>query len=131
MKGYQARAMLKGLAVMGGPSSLAGIACGFVHIERNVSAYNDVGRAIGHVGNRGDSETIVTYTIASIAVSASPKVGQTLAHSTEGVFRLDRLLDDNGAVRRFIVTGPTGPVPGPHAAATIVERGDMVTAAIT
>lgn len=116
---------------MGEPSALAGVDCGFVHIERNVAVYDDVGRALGHVGNRSDSETIVTYTIASIDAARGPKVGQTLVHSTEGTFKLDRLLDDNGAVRRFIVAGPYGPVPGPHAWVAFVEAPDILSASAT
>lgn len=112
---YQARAMLRGLAKLGEASSLSGVSCGPVAIERDV-------RIDAGIGDTADDNAVVRYTVASIAakpehvdyllgvpvptttLSYRPRVGESLVHP-DGTFRLDRLLDDNGVVRRFIVTG--------------------------
>lgn len=112
---YQARAMLRGLAKLGEASSLAGVNCGPVCLERDVTI--DAG-----IGDTADDNPVVRYTVASLAAKPEhvdyllglpvptttsayrPRVGQSLVHP-DGTFRLDRLLDDNGVVRRFIVTG--------------------------
>lgn len=93
--GYQARAMLRGLAKLGGPSLLAGVDCGNVALERNVDEF-------AGIGNTADDNSVNRYTVASIGVLYGPKVGQTLVHP-EGAFRLDRMIEDNSVVRRFIV----------------------------
>lgn len=93
--GYQARAMLRGLAKLGEPSLLAGVTCGNVALERNVEVF-------AGIGSTADDNAIVRYTVASIAGSYLPRVSQTLTHP-DGAFVLDRMLDDNGHVRRFIV----------------------------
>ncbi len=92
---YQARAMLRGLAKLGEPSLLAGVDCGNVALERNVDLF-------AGIGDTANDNHVVRYTVASIAGSYLPKVGQTLTHP-DGSFVLDRLTSDNGIVRRFIV----------------------------
>jgi hypothetical protein len=109
---YKVRAMLRGLAKHGEPSSLAGVACGPVAIERNATLTPGI-------GDTADDNHVVRATIASIAsrpeyvdealglaagttpLTYNPRVGQTLVHP-DGTFRLDRLFEDNGIVRRFI-----------------------------
>lgn len=110
--GFQARAMLRGLAKLGEPSTLAGLACGKVAIERDVILF-------AGIGNTAEDNHVVKYTVLSIASQPSgvdfllglppattsalyaPKVGQTVVHP-DGSFVLDRQVDDNGFVRRFI-----------------------------
>lgn len=92
---YQGRAMLRGLAKLGEPSLLAGVACGPVAIERDVEVF-------AGIGSTAEDNPIVRRTVAAIAASYGPRVGLTLTHP-DGAFVLDRLLDDNGFVRRFIV----------------------------
>lgn len=96
--GYQARAMLRGLAKLGEPSLLAGVTCGNVALERNV----DVEQDTEALGKPRQNVVIVKHTVAHIASSYAPRVGQSLAHP-DGAFVLDRLLEDNGHTRRFIV----------------------------
>ena len=92
---YVGRAMLRGLAKFGEPSTLAGSDCGRVAIERNVTVF-------AGIGDTAEDNPVVRYTVATISSEFSPRVGQTLVHP-DGTFTLDRLVDDNGAVRRFIV----------------------------
>lgn len=99
--GYQARAMLRGLAKLGEPSLLAGVTCGNVALERNVDVEQDT-EAHGTLGNFRQNVVIVKHTVAHIATSYAPRVGQSLTHP-DGAFVLDRLLEDNGHTRRFIV----------------------------
>lgn len=96
MLGFQARAMLKGLAKHGEPSLLAGSPCGKVAIERNVT--EDAG-----IGDTADDNPIVRVIVATFDASYAPRVGQTLVHPTEGTFRLDRLHTDSGVIRRYVV----------------------------
>lgn len=49
-----------------------------------------------------EHDVVVERSVATIAGSALPKVGDTLTHP-EGTFRLDALFSDNGALRRFIL----------------------------
>lgn len=112
---FKVRAMLAGLAKIGEPSSLAGVPCGPVAVERDVDIY-------AGIGDTADDNPVVRYTVASLAATPAgvdfmlrleapnltsltynPKVGQTLTHP-DGAFKLDRLLEDNGIVRRFIVS---------------------------
>lgn len=90
------RAVQRGLAILGGPSSLDGTPCGNVHVARNVETY------AGIMDNANDNH-MVYATVASIEVQYAPRVGQLLVHPTEGSFRLSRLADDDGFKRRFIV----------------------------
>lgn len=92
---YQARALLRGLAKFGEPSTLAGLDCGKVALERDVDLY-------AGIGDTADDNPVVRYTVASIACEFSPRVGQALSHP-DGDFVLDRLIGDNGVIRRFIV----------------------------
>ena len=93
--GYQARAMLRGLAKLGEPSLLAGLDCGHAAIERNVDLF-------AGIGSTAEDNSVARFTVASVASSTGAKVGQLLEHPTEGSFRLDRLVDDNTVVRRFV-----------------------------
>jgi hypothetical protein len=99
--GYQARAMLRGLAKLGEPSLLAGLDCGNVALERNVDVAQDT-EARNGLGNVRENHVTVTRTVAHIGTQYAPRVGQTLTHP-DGAFVLDRLLEDNGVVRRFVV----------------------------
>ena len=95
MKGYVARAMKAGLAREGEPALLAGAACGNVVVQRSVQAEP------GMLG-RADDNYVARFDLALIDAEFDPRVGQVLVHP-DGTFRLDRLVDDNGVVRRFIV----------------------------
>lgn len=95
MLAYQRRAMLRGLAKLGEPSTLAGVDCGEVVLERNVDVY-------AGIGDTADDNPVVRYTVATVDSGVEPKVGQALDHP-DGAFVLDRLVEDNGHVRRFIV----------------------------
>ena len=90
------RAVQRGLAILGEPSSLDGTPCGSVHIARNVDLY------AGIMDNANDNH-VVRADVASIEVQYAPRVGQTLVHPLHGTFRLSRLADDDGHKRRFIV----------------------------
>lgn len=92
---YVARAMAKGLSLLGEPSLLNGASCGKVNLQRNVDLF-------AGIGDTADDNPTIRYDVASVGVPYAPKVGDLLAHP-DGTFRLDRLVDDNGHVRRFIV----------------------------
>lgn len=110
--GFQARAMLRGLAKLGEPSTLAGVPCGHVAIERDVILF-------AGIGNTAEDNPVVKYTVLSIAVAPdsvdfllrllpgttplthAPRVSQTVVHP-DGTFVLDRQIADNRFVRRFI-----------------------------
>lgn len=98
---YQGRAMLRGLAKLGEPSLLGGVDCGNVMLERDVDVAVTSEPYVGF-GSPKENVTFVRHTIANIGNGADPRVGQTLVHP-DGTFVLDRLVDDNGFVRRFIV----------------------------
>jgi hypothetical protein len=74
---------------------LGGTDAGHVAIERNVFEF-------AGIGNTADDNSAVRHTIASIDVEHEPRVGQTLVHP-DGTFVLDRKIEDNGVVARFIV----------------------------
>jgi hypothetical protein len=112
---YKVRAMLAGLARIGEPSSFAGVNCGHVAVE------HDADLAPG-IGDTADDNHVVRQSIASMAATPAfvdhllrlapgttpgtydprAKTTDLLVHP-DGNFRLDRLLQDNGVVRRFIV----------------------------
>lgn len=92
---YQGRAVLRGLAKLGEPSTLAGVDCGKVALERNVIVY-------AGIGDTADDNPVVRYIVATIDRTADPRVGQALVHP-DGAFVLDRLVEDNGFTRRYIV----------------------------
>lgn len=95
--GFMARAVRAGLAKLGEPATLGGVACGRVAIARNVQVFaGDAGRADDNSMAQGD--------VASIDTQYMPKVGQTLVHP-DGTFKLSRKLDDNGYLKLFIVVG--------------------------
>lgn len=91
-----ARATKRGLSILGEPSTLGGLACGNVAISRNVEVF------VASAQTANDSQT-VRRDVASIESSYDPKQGGILVHPSEGTFRLERKLDDNGHLRRFIV----------------------------
>lgn len=108
---HQARAMLAGLVVLGEPCSLAGVDC-TANIERDVDLF-------AGIGDTAHDNHVVTSTVVAVAATPagndfagrracgstpadySPRTGQLLVHRT-GRYRLDRLLTDNQAVRRFV-----------------------------
>ena len=49
-----------------------------------------------------DDNTVVERSVATIALSHSPKVGDALTHP-DGAYRLDTIFSDNGNSRRFIL----------------------------
>jgi hypothetical protein len=95
MLGYQARAMQRGLAKLGEASLLDGVNCGHVNLQRDVLVY-------AGIGDNADDNPVVRYDMAALSVDCNPRVGQRLVHP-DGDYRLDRLVDDNRFVRRFIV----------------------------
>jgi hypothetical protein len=72
------------------------VPCGDVAISRNVEVY------VASAQTANDSQ-MVRRDVASIASAYDPKIGDTLVHPSEGTFRLERKLDDNGYLRRFII----------------------------
>lgn len=114
MLGYQARAMQRGLAKLGEASLLDGVDCGPVNLQRDVLLY-------AGIGDTADDNAVVRYDMAVVDSSHNPRVGQRLSHP-DGEYRLDRLVDDNRFVRRFIVV----PVP---TVATDLSGGFEVEAA--
>lgn len=93
--GYQARAMLRGLAKLGEPSSLDAVPCGNVNLQRDVVLF-------AGIGDDANDNPVVRYDVAVIASEYEPRVGQTLVHP-DGTYRLDRLVADNRYARRFIL----------------------------
>ena len=84
-----------GLAREGEPSLLAGVNCGNAVIQRHVNV--DKG-----VMGMSEDNFVASYDMALIDAKYNPRVGQVLEHP-DGRWRLDRLFDDNGVTRRFIV----------------------------
>lgn len=93
--GYQARAMRRGLAKLGEASLLDGVDCGSVNLQRDTVLF-------AGIGDDANDNHVVRYDLAAISTEHDPHVGQTLVHP-DGTFRLDRLVDDNRFVRRFIL----------------------------
>lgn len=90
------RAINRGLAIVGEPSSLDGQPCGSVHLARNVDLVPGImDRADDNHGARAD--------VATIASQYEPRSGMVLVHPTEGTFKLTKRLRDNGFSRRYIV----------------------------
>ena len=102
--GFQARAALRVLSRMGQDALLRGAPAGKVHIARNVALFPGI-------INTADDNPMVRYTVASIDQSLTPKVGNTLSIGAlvdgvfvpEANFVLDRLVQNNGYVSRWIV----------------------------
>lgn len=92
---YIADAVAAGLSVLGEPSTLNGVPCGNVNIER------DLDLNAGRLDNADDA-SVVRRDVATILAQYSPRVGQTLVHP-DGTFKLDRRLDRNGYSERFII----------------------------
>lgn len=91
-----ARAVARGLAKFGEASLLQGADCGNVDIEYGVEL------APGQLGTANDNH-IARRDVATILKDYAPKVGQVLVHA-DGEFVLERLLEDDGVSRRFVVT---------------------------
>lgn len=87
--------MRRGLAKLGEPSTLQGVDCGRVALEREVDLF-------AGIESTSEDNPVVRYVVAAIDVAYSPRVGQSLAHP-DGTYLLDRLVSDNGTVQRFIV----------------------------
>lgn len=101
--GYIARALGKGLAKLGEPSLLDGLACGKVNLQRDVADF-------AGIGDTADDNPVVRYDVATIDAAFNPRVGQALQHP-DGTFRLDKLVQDNRYTRQFIVVQTSRPVP--------------------
>ena len=89
------RAVVRALAKLGEGSLLSGVACGNVSIERNVEVY-------AGIGDTANDNPVSRVVVATIASQYLPTVGQVLVHP-DGTFKLDRLLEDTGYFRRYIV----------------------------
>lgn len=100
---YVARAMQRGLAILGEASLLDGVDCGHVNLQRGVLLF-------AGIGDTADDNPVVRYDTATISCDYSPRVGQALVHP-DGTFRLDRLVSDSRYTRRFVVVATTGPTP--------------------
>ncbi len=90
-----ARLARLGLSVVGEPSTLSGVACGNVNLQRGVELERGL-------SSMAEDNYVARVDVATIDTVHAPAVGQTLVHP-EGSFVLDRLLADNGATRQFIV----------------------------
>ena len=95
--GYVARAVKAGLAKLGEASSLDGLACGNVVLQRDVVI--DAG-----IGDTALDNPVNRFDMATIDADYDPRVGQLLVHP-DGSFRLDRLVEDNRHARRFVIVG--------------------------
>lgn len=78
------------LTVMGEDSFLRGSEPCRCNIEHGVQV----------IGSEHD--VVVERSVATIAASLAPKVGDSLTHP-DGEFRLDALFTDNGTLRRYIL----------------------------
>ena len=90
------RALQRGLAKLGGASSLRGAPCGNVHIARDVEVF-------ASIMDQANDNHVVKAVVATIDSQYLPRVDDVLVHPEEGTFRLMRLLSDNGFTRRYIV----------------------------
>lgn len=90
------RAVQKGLAILGEPSSLAGQPCGRVAVARDVDLF-------AGSFDRVEDNRVANAVVVTIESQYTPRVGQTLVHPTEGTFKLMRLAADDGFKRQFIV----------------------------
>jgi hypothetical protein len=86
---YAVRAGASTLAVLGKPSTLNGVACGRVHIEHGARVYVD--------------DVLVERDIATISKQYDARADDTLVHSVDGTYVLDRKIADNGVNVRFIL----------------------------
>lgn len=101
--GYQARAMNRGLSILGEPALLRGVDAGRVNLARSVVL--DAG-----VGDTAEDNPVVRYDIARISNAYSPRVGDQLDFVDEfgalipgESYILDRLIADNRHTSRYIV----------------------------
>ena len=93
--GVFARAVSKGLAILGEPSFLDGASCGNVSLQRDVELF-------AGIGDTAEDNPVVRYVTATIDSTFAARVGMRLQHP-DGIFKLDRLVADTGYLRRFIV----------------------------
>lgn len=92
--GVFARASQRVLDHLGEDSLLRGAPAGKINIEHNANlSPGDPGRS--------DDNHVARFTVATIDIAFNPNVGDEVAHP-DGAFLLDRLLSDNGYLRRFI-----------------------------
>lgn len=84
------RATKSALAMLGEGSFLRGAEPCKVNIEHGVQLAGT------------DDNMVVDKDVATIDADMNPKVGDTLTHP-DGSYRLDALLEDKGAFKRFIV----------------------------
>jgi hypothetical protein len=91
-----ARAMGAGLALIGEPSLLRGAPCGAALVLRGVELQRGV--ATTELDNY-----VGLVDVATIDVRFDPKVDDLFEHPSEGRFKLDRLVHDDGFIRQFIV----------------------------
>lgn len=92
---YMARAMQRGLDLLGEASTLDGADIGKAVLERGVDL-------LPGIADRADDNFMASVDVISIGVTHTPRVGQVLVHP-DGTFKLTRKVEDNGFVRRFIV----------------------------
>lgn len=94
--GIFARATTRALRRLGEGALLRGVDAGLVNVERGVDL---------SPGNpdRSDDNHVVRYTVVSIEAQYDPRVGDEVVHP-DGTFLLDRLVTDNGSLRRFVAT---------------------------
>lgn len=102
--GFQARALLRGLARTGEPALLRGVDAGNVNIAHNVDVY------AGQLGT-ADDNMMVRYTVVTIDKAMSPRVGDDLTFVDEAgdpiadqTYVLDKPVADNGITARYIVS---------------------------
>ena len=93
--GVFARASRRILDKLGEDASLRGAPAGKVNLEHGVELN------AGMLGT-ADDNYVLRYSIATISVEYAPRVGDTLVHP-DGTFRLDRLVTDDGYLRRYVV----------------------------
>jgi hypothetical protein len=86
------------LATFGGDSMLRGSEPCRVNIEHGIQVTGP------------DGMTVTERSIATIAASLDPKVGDALAHP-DGNFRLDVETASNGYSKRFVLLPVSAPVP--------------------
>lgn len=93
--GIFARASQRVLDKLGEDALLRGEPAGKVNVEHNVELN------AGMLGTAEDNY-VLRYSVATISGTYAPKVGDLLDHP-DGSFKLDRRIDDNGYLQRFIV----------------------------
>lgn len=93
--GFQARASKRVLAKFGKDALLRGAPAG------KVAVFSDLENAPGRLDDANDNH-VSSVKMAIIGSEYNPKVGDTLDHP-DGMFVLDRKIEDTGYVRHFTV----------------------------